>query len=197
MIECAIKVSECGANPALKVSVNKSLYVRLDSCLLLSVNTSIADMNSSYFALGPPTRRDESVGQSRVIDSSERRSAGWAQRKQLTQRPPCMSAPHTPHTPHTPRTDTLKSQCWHVACLHLIQLHCPCVLWLAECAVCVGLCEQLGWRLQAPRPGHLISPGWPRGLQSWGNTIKNLLSGGGPLYIVLLIKHHRDSLTVF
>lgn len=140
-------------------------------------------MNSSYFALGPPTRRDESVGQSRVIDSSERRSAGWAQCKQLTQRLPCMSAPHTPHTPHTPRTDTLKSQCWHVACLHLIQLHCPCVLWLAECAVCVGLCEQLGWRLQAPRPGHLISPGWPRGLQSWGNTIKNVLSGGGaPLH---------------
>lgn len=137
-------------------------------------------MNSSYFALGPPTRRDESVGQSRVIDSSERRSAGWAQRKQLTQRPPCMSAPHTPHTP---RTDTLKSQCWHVACLHLIQLHCPCVLWLAECAVCVGLCEQLGWRLQAPRPRSSNISGLAPGSPVLGKHHKErLIWRGAPLH---------------
>lgn len=92
---------------------------------------------------------------------------------------------------------TLKSWCWHVACTWPNFIAPVCPLWLSVLCVEV-LCEQLGWRLQAPEPSHLISPGWPWSLQSWGNTIhKEPLIWAGPLCIVLLIKHHRVSLTVF
>lgn len=98
----------------------------------------------------------------------------------------------------------LKSRCWHGACTWPSFIAPVCPLWRSVLCACVCVCvwrfcvNSWGRRLQAPEPRHLISPGWPWSLQSWGNTVhKEPLIWTGPLYIVLLIKHHRDSLTVF
>lgn len=154
----------------------------------------ITDISASDFAISQKRyTRQPTQEQNRMTDCTKRRSAWLGQRKHPIQNVTYIHALHTLTRRHTPEPHS-----WHSR-LYLTQLYCPHVPSLAECAVCVEvLCEQLGSRLQAPQPSHLISPGWSWGLQSWGNTIhKESLIWTGPLYIALLIKYHGDSLTVF
>lgn len=134
----------------------------------------IADISASHFAM----RRRSAPGHSRASGCTKGRSAWLGQCKHPIQNALYIHAGHTHSHGHT-----LKSWRWHVACTWPSFIAPVCPLWLSVLCVEV-LCEQLGWRLQAPELGHLISPGWPWGLQSWGNTIHKgvLICTGAPLH---------------